>query len=73
MTQAQLVERGIFYALFRVIEIEELSGAEDAVKWARGVVDDASLRKACSEEIVSAVVEQGGPAQTGPVIDPEGP
>ncbi len=73
MTQAHLVEQGIFYALFRVIEIEELSGAEDAVEWARGVVDDEALRKAFSAEIVRSVVERGaGQGERIPPGDPAG-
>jgi hypothetical protein len=62
MTQAEVVEQAIFFALFRVVEIEELSGAEDAVNWARGVVEDDSLRKAFGAEIVRQVVPHEGPA-----------
>lgn len=62
MTQEQLVEQGIFYALFRVVETEELAGAEEAVNWARGMVDDTSLRKAFSAGVIKAVVEQAAAA-----------
>ena len=45
----------VFYALFRVVEIEELSDAEKAVEWARGMVDDAVLRRAFGDGVVDAV------------------
>lgn len=45
----------IFYALFRVVEIEELSDAEKAMEWARGMVDDPVLRRAFGDGVVDAV------------------
>ena len=45
----------MFYALFRVVEIEELSGADRAVEWARGMVDDPVLRRAFADGVVDAV------------------
>ncbi|MBA3299276.1 MAG: hypothetical protein H0U24_04255 [Thermoleophilaceae bacterium] len=45
----------VFYALFRVVEVEELSGAEQAVEWARGMVDDPVLRRAFGDGVVDAV------------------
>lgn len=45
----------VFYALFRVVEIEELSGAEKAVEWARGLVDDPDMRRAFGDGVVDAV------------------
>ncbi len=45
----------MFYALFRVVEIEELSGADRAVEWARGMVDDPVLRRAFGDGVVDAV------------------
>ena len=36
----------VFYALFRVVEIVELSDSEKAVEWARGLVEDPVLRRA---------------------------
>ncbi len=45
----------VFYALFRVVEIEELSGPDEAVEWARGMVDDPVLRRAFGDGVVDAV------------------
>ena len=49
----------VFYALFRVVEVEELSGAEQAVEWARGIVDDPLLRRAFGDGVIDAVTERG--------------
>ena len=49
----------VFYALFRVVEVEELSGAEQAVEWARGMVDDPLLRRAFGDRVIDAVAERG--------------
>jgi hypothetical protein len=49
------VAEAVFYALFRVVEIEELSGAEKAVEWARGMVDDPKLRRAFGDGVIDAV------------------
>ena len=54
-----LVAEAVFYALFRVVEIEELSGAERAVEWARGMVDDRVLRRAFGDGVIEAVLERG--------------
>ncbi len=48
----------VFYALFRVVEVEELSGAEQAVEWARGMVDDPLLRRAFGDGVIEAVSER---------------
>ncbi len=48
----------MFYALFRVVEIEELSDAEKAVEWARGMVDDPVLRRAFGDGVIDAVSER---------------
>lgn len=45
----------VFYALFRVVEIEELSDAGKAVEWARGMVDDPVLRRAFGDGVIAAV------------------
>jgi len=42
----------VFYALFRVVEIEELSDAEKAVEWARGMVDDPVMRRGFGNGVV---------------------
>lgn len=55
----------VFYALFRVVEIEELSGAEKAVEWARGLVDDPLLRRAFGDGVVDAVREREGSDASG--------
>ena len=56
----------VFYALFRVVEIEELSGPEKAVEWARGMVDDPVLRRAFGDGVVDAVRERDERAARGP-------
>jgi hypothetical protein len=48
----------VFYALFRVIEIEELSDAAKAIEWARGMVDDPVMRRAFADGVISAVSER---------------
>ena len=57
----------VFYALFRVVEIEELSDPEKAVEWARGMVEDPVLRLAFGDGVIKAVSaraadEDGPPA-----------
>ncbi len=48
----------MFFALFKVIEIEELSDATQAVEWARGVVQDPELRRALADGVVDALSER---------------
>lgn len=48
----------VFYALFRVVEIEELSGSDAAVRWARGLVDDPVMRRAFGDGVIKAVAER---------------
>ncbi len=50
----------VFYALFRVVEIEELSDAEKALEWARGMVDDPALRRAFGDGVIDAVSQRAG-------------
>lgn len=55
----------VFYALFRVVEIEELSDAEDAVQWARGLVDDPALCRAFGDGVIKAVAERDSGGDAG--------
>ena len=48
----------MFYALFRVVELEELSDADRAVDWARGLVEDPVLRRAFGDGVIAAVAER---------------
>ena len=48
----------MFYALFRVVEIEELSDAGKALEWARGMVGDPQLRRAFGDGVIEAVAER---------------
>ena len=50
----------VFYALFRVVEIDELSDAEKALEWARGMVDDPALRRAFGDGVIDAVSQRTG-------------
>lgn len=52
------MSEAIFYALFRVVEIEELSDAERAVEWARGIVEDPELRRAFGDGVIRAVAQR---------------
>ena len=45
----------MFYALFRVVEIEELSDAGAALEWARSMIDDPVLRRAFGDGVIEAV------------------
>ena len=58
MKQREIVSQGVFYALFRVIEIEELSGSEKALEWARAMVDEPELRRGFSEGVLQALKER---------------
>jgi len=51
MTDTDQVSQIIFYALFRIVEIDELSGPEAAIAWARSVLDDPQLRDAFAENV----------------------
>ena len=53
-----MAAEAVFFALFRVVEIEELSGAEKAVEWARGMVEDPVLRRAFADGVIEAVAER---------------
>jgi len=52
------VAEAVFYALFRVVEIVELSDSEKAVEWARGLVEDPVLRRAFGDGVIDAVGER---------------
>ena len=58
MEQREIVAQAVFYALFRVVEIEELSGAEKALEWARAMVDESELRRGFSESVLKALDER---------------
>jgi len=60
-----VVTEAVFYALFRVVEIEELSGPEKAVEWARGMVDDPLLRRAFADGVVDAVERRDAAEPSG--------
>jgi len=55
---SELAAQAIFYALFRVVEIEELSNAEDAVEWARSLVEDPVLRRAFGDGVIDSVARR---------------
>ncbi|MBA3262310.1 MAG: hypothetical protein H0T69_07575 [Thermoleophilaceae bacterium] len=56
--ERELVAEAVFYALFRVVEIEELADAEKAVEWAQGIVDDPTLRLAFGDGVIGAVADR---------------
>ncbi len=56
--EREIVEEGVYYALFRVISIEELSGPEKALEWTHSMVDDPNLRRAFCEGALKAREER---------------
>jgi hypothetical protein len=56
--EPDVVAEGVFYALFRVVEIDELSGPEKALEWARMVVEDAGYRRAFADNVRRAVASR---------------
>jgi hypothetical protein len=56
--QREIASQSVFYALFRVVEIEELSGPEKAVEWARAMVEEPELRRGFSEGLLRAMAEK---------------
>ena len=45
------ISAGIYFALFRIIEIEELKGAEEAIEWARYGFSDPEFIEAFAEQV----------------------
>ena len=67
--QREIVAEAVFFALFRVVEIDELSGAEKALEWARAMVDEEELRRGFSEGVLHAREERlegSGPQPQAP-------
>ena len=52
--QREIVSQGVFFALFRLVEIDELSGPEKALEWARAMLDEPELRQGFSEGVLQA-------------------
>ena len=50
-----VVAEGVFYALFKVVEIEELRGCEEALNWARMVLEDSDYRQTFADRVRQAV------------------
>ena len=46
-----IVADALYYAFFRVVEIDELSGADRAVEWARMVVEEPDFRQAFADDL----------------------
>jgi hypothetical protein len=57
-SDSEIVSEGVFFALFRVVEIEELYGPEKAVEWARSMVDDDEFRGAFAERLLARRAER---------------
>jgi hypothetical protein len=53
--EPDVVAEGVFYAMFRLVEIDELSGPEKALDWARMVVEDEGYRRAFADNVRRAV------------------
>ena len=65
----EIAAEAVFFALFRVVEIDELSGAEKALEWARAMVDEEELRRGFSEGLLRARgdrLEGSGPQPQSP-------
>lgn len=71
--ELDVVAEGVFYALFRVVEIEELSGPEKAVEWARSVVEDADLRLAFANRVREVARDRAQGRGQSPIrlVDPD--
>jgi hypothetical protein len=41
----ELATDAVYFALFRVVEIAELHGAETAIEWAQSALDEVQLRE----------------------------
>jgi hypothetical protein len=50
--------QAVYYALFRVIEIAELSGRAKALQWAESLIDDPELRRAFARGVRNAAVRE---------------
>jgi hypothetical protein len=55
MHEQALAEDAVFFALFRLVEIDELAGPEEALTWARTVVESAELRRGLVESVSERV------------------
>jgi hypothetical protein len=56
--QDELARDAVYFALFRVVEIAELHGAEKAVEWAQSALSESQLR----DGLVNRVREARGSA-----------
>ena len=56
--QREVVSQGVFYALFRLVEIDELSGSEKAMEWAKAMLDEPELRRGFSEGVLEALARR---------------
>jgi hypothetical protein len=56
--QRDIASQSVFYALFRVVEIDELSGPDKAVEWARAMIEEPELRRGFSEGVLRALAEK---------------
>jgi hypothetical protein len=68
--RAVAAQQGIFYGLFKVVAIADLAGTEEAVKWARELLEDEKLMGALAEEIGERAPERPvavPPRYDGPV------
>lgn len=52
--EREVVSQGVFFALFRVVEIDELSGPEKAIEWARAMVEEPELRRGFTDGFLKA-------------------
>ena len=59
----EIVSQGVFFALFRVVEIEELSGPEKAVEWAKAMVEEPQMRQGFSEAVLKGLAERAVPQE----------
>jgi hypothetical protein len=51
MAHEDPVERSLFFAFFKLLQIEELSGREEALEWARMVLEDADYRASFADQV----------------------
>ena len=72
-SRREVVSRGVFFALFRVVEIDELSGPEKAVEWARAMVDEPELRLGFTNGLLQALDDRAQQAENAPGEEGEPP
>ena len=65
----EIVTQGVFYAVFRIVEIDELSGPEKAIEWAKAMVEEPEMRQAFSEGVLKELADRAQRQEPAPGED----